>query len=66
MHIASLQDNKKFAEDLSESLAHGDEDADHKFAVTVPNSDSYFPVLRYKCVPDLGPVPIVSCGVSRL
>jgi hypothetical protein len=66
MHIASLQDNKKFAEDVSETMAMTDEDADHKFAVSVPNSDNYFPVLRYKCVPDLHPVPIVSCTLFHV
>jgi hypothetical protein len=60
MHIASMQENKKFADDISDSLVHTNEDADHKFTVSVPKSDSYFPVLRYKCIPDLRPVPIVS------
>ena len=60
MHIASMQENKKFADDISDSLVHTNEDADHKFTVSVPKSESYFPVLRYKCIPDLRPVPIVS------
>jgi hypothetical protein len=64
MHIASMQENKKFADDISDSLVHTNEDADHKFTVSVPKSDSYFPVLRYKCIPDLRPVPIVSTSCS--
>jgi hypothetical protein len=35
---------------------------DHKFTVSVPKADSYFPVMRYKCGNDLRPVPIVSVG----
>jgi hypothetical protein len=57
MHIASMQENKKFADDISDSL-YKNEDADHKFTVR-PEIRSYFPVLRYKCIPDLRPVPIV-------
>jgi hypothetical protein len=64
MHIASMQENKKFADDISDSLVHTNEDADHKFTVSVPKSESYFPVLRYKCIPDLRPVPIVSCSAN--
>jgi hypothetical protein len=66
MHIASMQENKKFADDISDSLVHTNEDADHKFTVSVPKSESYFPVLRYKCIPDLRPVPIVSCSRNHL
>jgi hypothetical protein len=66
MHIASMQENKKFADDISDSLVHTNEDADHKFTVSVPKSESYFPVLRYKCIPDLRPVPIVSCSINNL
>jgi hypothetical protein len=65
MHIASMQDNKKFADDISDSLVHTKEDADHKFTVSVPKSENYFPVLRYKCVPELRPVPIVSCSGNQ-
>ena len=60
-HIATLQENRTFAEDATEELAHDNEDeyADRKFTVRVAKSDNYFPVLRYKCSPELRPVPIV-------
>jgi hypothetical protein len=38
---------------------------DHKFTVSVPKADSYFPVMRYKCGNDLRPVPIVSLGAFK-
>jgi hypothetical protein len=52
-HIDSLQENKKYADDV------GGEDVEHKFAVSVPIGENYYPVMRYKCVGDLRPVPIV-------
>lgn len=60
-HVDSLQENKKFADDVSGSVSKSrGSDNDHKFAVAIPKGDNYFPVLRYKCVGDLRPVPIVS------
>lgn len=52
-HIMSIQENKKFAADVS----RGDH---YMFKVNVPKDDSYFPVMRYKCDEALRPVPIVS------
>lgn len=60
-HIESIQENKKFAEDLtSRMMSSPDDVVDYKFAVSIPKGENYFPVLRYKCVNDLRPVPIVS------
>jgi hypothetical protein len=60
-HIQSIQENKKFAENMADSIA--DEPAsdrpDYKFTVSVPRADNYFPVMRYKCGNELRPVPIV-------
>lgn len=61
-HIESMQENKKFADDVSN--AKTGKHADHKFAVSIPKGDSYYPVLRYKCVGDLRPVPIVSTAAA--
>jgi hypothetical protein len=49
---------------MAASLANEPENSrpDHKFTVSVPKADSYFPVMRYKCGNDLRPVPIVSLG----
>ena len=60
-HIQSLQENKKFVDNMAETLAHDpDEDKpDHQFSVSVPKADNYFPVMRYKCGSELRPVPIV-------
>ena len=52
-HILSIQENKKFASELS----RGEE---YKFQIRVPKDDNYFPVMRYKCGDTLRPVPIVS------
>lgn len=54
-HIEMLQENKRFAEDLD----RGHEN-DFKYAVSIPKGDSYTPVIRYKCVDKLRPVPLVS------
>lgn len=60
--IDTLNENKKFAENVSESLKRTQEKevADYKFNVTVPKQETYFPLLKYKCTGDLRPVPIVS------
>jgi hypothetical protein len=57
-HIGALQENRKYADDMSESLDE-DSNADHKFTVSVPKADNYFPIMRYKCSNELRPVPIV-------
>lgn len=54
--IESLTENGKYAEDISEDTGV----MDRRFIVSVPKGDSYFPVVRYKCIEDLRPVPIVS------
>ena len=57
--VDTFQENRKFADDVSDAILEED-DADRKYTISVPNGDSYFPVVRYKCVDDLRPVPIVS------
>lgn len=66
-HIMSIQENKKFAEDMGDTIRHEPPSRrpDHKFNVLVPKGDNYFPVMRYKCGSDLRPVPIVSVPESR-
>jgi hypothetical protein len=61
-HIQSIQENKKFADNMAELLAteHHASKPDYMFTVSIPKSDGYFPVMRYKCGDDLRPVPIVS------
>ena len=59
-HIGNLQENMKYANDATEELARDSEGyADRKFTIRVPKGDNYFPVLRYKCLPELRPVPMV-------
>lgn len=57
-HIQTLQENKKFAEDVTPNSA---DPANRTFNITVPKADNYFPLIRYKCSGELRPVPIVSC-----
>jgi hypothetical protein len=52
-HILSIQENKKFAFDVSRG-------GEYMFKISVPKDDNYFPVMRYKCSDVLRPVPIVS------
>eukprot|EP00339_Tiarina_fusa_P013514 CAMPEP_0116996154 /NCGR_PEP_ID=MMETSP0472-20121206/65_1 /TAXON_ID=693140 ORGANISM="Tiarina fusus, Strain LIS" /NCGR_SAMPLE_ID=MMETSP0472 /ASSEMBLY_ACC=CAM_ASM_000603 /LENGTH=746 /DNA_ID=CAMNT_0004694701 /DNA_START=278 /DNA_END=2518 /DNA_ORIENTATION=- len=59
-HIQSIQENKKFADNMAEALMQEPPGArpDYKFTVSVPKADNYFPVMRYKCGNELRPVPI--------
>jgi hypothetical protein len=61
-HIQSIQENKKFADNMADSLASEPVSTrpDYMFTVSVPKGDNYFPVMRYKCGNELRPVPIVS------
>jgi hypothetical protein len=61
-HIQSVQENKKFADNMADSIQneHQKKRPDYMFTVSVPRSDNYFPVMRYKCGTELRPVPIVS------
>jgi len=62
--VESFQENRRFADDVSDAML-AEDDADRKYTISVPNGDNYFPVVRYKCVEDLRPVPIVSsCSVE--
>lgn len=58
-----IQENRRFADDTTQGLSSDnsyDVGVDHKFTVSVPSAEDYFPVLRYKCSAELRPVPIVS------
>ena len=61
-HVESVQENKKFARNMVDSLLREPRETrpDHRFSVSVPKADTYFPVMRYKCGSELRPVPIVS------
>lgn len=61
-HIESLQENKKFAESTTGASPRDMNNSrpDYQFTVSVPSTDNYFPVMRYRCSNDLRPVPIVS------
>ena len=56
-HVESLQENKKFADD--QGRGH---EADYNYAINIQKGDTYTPVLRYKCVDSLRPVPLVCTG----
>lgn len=63
-HIDVLQENKKFAT-IQPSRKQGGSES--RFVITVPpKADNYFPVLKYKCISDLRPVPIVSAPTDVL
>jgi hypothetical protein len=69
-HIQSIQENKKFADNMADSLAADPTSTrpDYMFTISVPKADNYFPVMRYKCCNELRPVPIVSimnCSLFR-
>lgn len=55
--VESFQENRRFADDVSDAML-AEDDADRKYTIRVPNGDNYFPVVRYKCVEELRPVPI--------
>jgi hypothetical protein len=58
-HIETLQENKKFAEDLGKGHV-----SDFKYVINIPKGDAYTPVIRYKCVGSLRPVPLVSYSID--
>ena len=60
-HIDTLSENKKLADNVSNSQNGKEEPADYKFNILIPKLEAYFPVMKYKCTGDLRPVPIVSC-----
>ena len=68
-HIRMIQENRRYADDMTEALSDQNEDdigVDYKFTISVPRADNYFPVMRYKCSNELRPVPIVSVKTFRL
>jgi hypothetical protein len=62
MHLELVQENPRFADALAHGLApeKGPGAPPYQFSVLVPKDENYFPLLKYKCIPDLKPVPIVS------
>lgn len=62
-HIRIVQENKRFSD--ASIVTANDVGIDHKYTVSVPSVDDYFPVLRYKCSSELRPVPIVSSHQQR-
>jgi hypothetical protein len=58
-HIETVEENVQFANDLSSERHPRDEWA-HKFIVTLPKADTYYPILKYTCSNKLVPVPLVS------
>jgi hypothetical protein len=58
--VESLQENKKFANEVLKTLGNSSDDDffDRKYSISVPQDESYFPILRYKCISELRPVPI--------
>ena len=63
-HIRMIQENRRYADDMTEAFLaernEGEAEFDHKFTISVPKAENYFPVMRYKCSNELRPVPIVS------
>jgi len=60
-HIRMIQENRRYADDMSEHLSEANPDdagVDYKFTISVPRAENYFPVMRYKCSGELRPVPI--------
>lgn len=58
-HISSIEANKQFLNDVSKEKEPGEEDWEHKYIVTLPKADNYYPILRYDCGDKLIPVPLV-------
>lgn len=65
-HIRTIQEKKEYADNVSHEVQLPPEGAEgedargmnHKFLVSVPKADNYFPIMRYKCSSELRPVPI--------
>jgi len=60
-HIDTLSENKKLADNVTNSQNGKEEPADYKFNILIPKLEAFYPVMKYKCTGDLRPVPIVSC-----
>jgi hypothetical protein len=60
--IESISENKKIVHDMSQSTSSGDNEKQmiYKLRVNVSKFDSYFAIMKYKCISELRPVPIVS------
>lgn len=61
-HIRMIQENRRYADDMTEAFLterkEEEKGFDHKFTISVPKAENYFPVMRYKCSNELRPVPI--------
>lgn len=59
-HIKTIQGNASYVEDATSQLRETNNETkqNHKYIVTIPKIENYFPILRYKCSNELRPVPI--------
>jgi len=58
-HIESVEENVEYANDLShERLKSIDVGWKHKYSVTMPKADKYYPILKYKCSKNIVAVPL--------
>eukprot|EP00978_Attheya_sp_CCMP212_P034617 scaffold145888_cov43-Attheya_sp.AAC.3 len=57
-HIKVLHENVKYVEDNSLESTANDASRTHNFTITIPKSESYYPIMKYRCSSDLRPVPI--------
>jgi len=63
-HIRTVLENNRYADDISNELMAPTDTNDetnnvrYKYAVTLPEINHYFPIVKYKCSDDLLPVPI--------
>lgn len=60
--IEAISENKKIVQDVSHILT-AKEESEHvrnKYVINVPKFDTYFAIMKYQCVGELRPVPIVS------
>jgi hypothetical protein len=60
--IEALSENKKIVQDVSHTVSQREESeyVRNKYIVNVPKFDTYFAIMKYQCVGELRPVPIVS------
>jgi hypothetical protein len=55
-HLETVAENRKFAKEKA---------APHTYNVVLPKTDTYFPILKYKCTQELRPVPIVRTEICH-
>lgn len=57
--VEGVEENSQYANEISNELDSRDE-CKHRFIVTLPKADSYYPILKYTCSNKVIPVPVVS------